>query len=58
MKTLPDINKRKLWELARAGKSATEIMRTLEIKDKAVFRYALHHVILESGEPFRIPGMS
>jgi DNA-binding CsgD family transcriptional regulator len=58
MQKLLNINKRRLWELARAGKSAREIMEAMDIKDMTILRHSLHHVMLESGESFQVPGLS
>ena len=52
-----DINMRKLWDLAKQGKSAREIMEELDISDMAALKNALQGLMQEKGETINVPGL-
>jgi hypothetical protein len=51
------IDLKRLWELAKAGKSAREIMADLDIRDMAALKQALQEVMRERGETVAVPGL-
>jgi hypothetical protein len=51
------INMRRLWDMAKLGKSAQEIMQELNIADMATLENALQGLMQEKGETVNIPGL-
>lgn len=52
-----NINLKRLWELAKQGKSAEEIMTELGISDMAVLQSNLQNLMRQKGETINIPGL-
>jgi hypothetical protein len=48
---------KRLWEMAKAGKSAQEIMSSLNIRDMAALKQALEGAMREKGETVAVPGL-
>lgn len=44
------VDKAKLWELAQKGYSATELMKELDMKNRAELKNALEELLREKGE--------
>jgi hypothetical protein len=51
------VNMKRLWELAKEGKSAQEIMQELDITDMAALKNALQGLMQEKGETINVPGL-
>jgi len=51
------VEKKRLWELVQEGKSADEIMNTLNIKNMAALKQALQELFRETGETVNVPGL-
>ena len=51
------IDKKKLYQLIKEGKSAPEIMKELKINLKQSLKSALHDLMLERNEILKVPGM-
>jgi len=51
------VNMKRLWELAREGKSAREIMQELDISEMATLKNALQGLMQEKGETINVPGL-
>ncbi|MGB5984287.1 MAG: AbrB/MazE/SpoVT family DNA-binding domain-containing protein [Desulfobacterales bacterium] len=47
----------RLWEMAKAGKSAEEMMESLGIRDRASLKQALQNAMREKGESVVVPGL-
>ncbi len=52
-----EVNMKRLWELAQEGKSASEIMAELDIRDMATLKNALQELMQEKGETVNVPGL-
>jgi hypothetical protein len=52
------VETKRLWELAKAGKSAEEIMEALDIRDMALLEQALENLMREQGERVEVPGLT
>ena len=51
------IEKKRLWELTRQGKSAEEMIKTLDITAMGALKQALQEVFREKGETVPVPGL-
>jgi hypothetical protein len=51
------IDLKRLWELAKAGKSAPEIMSALDIREMADLKQAMQEAMREKGETVAVPGL-
>jgi len=51
------IDTQRLWELAQEGKSAEEIMQTLDIQSREALKQALQEAMREKGENIEVPGL-
>lgn len=51
------IDMKRLWELANAGKSVDEIMDVLDIRDMGAVKQALQALMREKGETVAVPGL-
>ena len=51
------IDTKRLWEMARAGKSADEMMDALDISDMGALNQALQGLMREKGETVAVPGL-
>lgn len=47
----------RIWELAKQGKSAGEIMKVLDISDMATLKNDLQSMMQEKGETINVPGL-
>lgn len=52
------IDMKRLWELAKAGKSADEIMNELNSRDMAALKQALQRLMQEKGETVAVAGLA
>lgn len=52
------IDMQRLWELAQQGKDAQEIMKELNISDRAELKKAVQNLVDEKGEDIHIPGLN
>jgi len=51
------VNMERLYRLAMTGKTAEEIMKELDIKNRADLKNAVINLIHEKGEDIQIPGL-
>lgn len=51
------IDAKRLWEMARAGRSADEIMNALDVSDMGALKQALQDLMREKGETVAVPGL-
>ncbi|MFP4347658.1 MAG: hypothetical protein ACOC3W_11970 [Thermodesulfobacteriota bacterium] len=52
-----EINAKRLWELAKEGKSAQELMDELDLRDHGALKTALQTLMAEKGETLMIDGL-
>ena len=52
-----EINAKRLWELAKEGKSAHELMDELDLRDFDALKTALHTLMTDKGETLAIEGL-
>jgi len=52
------IDIQRLWELAQEGKSADEIMQTLDIRSREELKNALQEAMRAKGENIAVPGLT
>jgi len=57
MVQLTEIEKKRLWELTQQGKSAEEMMKTLDIQSMGDLKQALEELFQEKGETVVVPGL-
>lgn len=57
MKQLVKIDMQHLYRLAQSGKSAEEIMKELDIRNRADLKNAVINLMHEKGEDIQIPGL-
>lgn len=57
MAQLTEIEKKRLWELTQQGKSAEEMMKTLDIQSMGDLKQALEELFREKGETVVVPGL-
>ncbi|MFO7605229.1 MAG: hypothetical protein R6W72_02850 [Desulfurivibrionaceae bacterium] len=51
------INMKRLWELAKQGKSAGEIMREMNITEMATLENAMQGLMRDKAETINVPGL-
>ncbi len=52
------IDMQRLWELAKQGKDAQEIMKELDITEMTELKNAIQSLVDEKGEDLHVPGLS
>lgn len=52
------IDLKRLWELAKQGKNAAEIMKELDISEMEALRNAIKNLVDEKGEHIQISGLT
>ena len=57
MAQLTEIEKKRLWELAQHGKSAEQMMKTLDIQRMGDLKQALEELFREKGKTVFVPGL-
>ncbi|MFO7963003.1 MAG: hypothetical protein R6U50_03695 [Desulfobacterales bacterium] len=55
--TEDQVDLKRLWELAKEGKSAQEMMKTLNLRDMESLKRSLDKLFREKGETVHVPGL-
>ena len=52
------IDMKRLWEMAKSGKPASEIMEELDVRDMGALKQALQSIMQEKGETVAVAGLA